>query len=72
MNLDDYLSTASVMDCNGQTSYKMTLLLNGNVSVVDRAGTFEVNPHTREVFPSGRVVLPEILDQVVAFGLPAF
>lgn len=72
MNLDDYLSTASVMDCNGQTSYKMTLLLNGNVSVVGRVGTFEVNAHTREVFPSGRVVRPEILDQVVAFGLSAF
>jgi hypothetical protein len=72
MNLDDYLSTAVVMDCNGQTSYKMTLLLNGNVSVVGRIGSFEVNPHTREVIPSGRKIAPEILDQVVSFGLNGF
>jgi hypothetical protein len=69
MNLDDYLSSATVMDCNGQTSYKMTLLINGNVAVVGRLGNFEVNPHTREVLPPGRHVVPEILDQIVAFGL---
>jgi hypothetical protein len=72
MNLDDYLCSASVMDCNGQTSYKMTLLINGNVAVVGRLGNFEVNPHNREVFPHGRHVPPEILNQVVAFGLNGF
>jgi hypothetical protein len=38
MNLDDYLSKATIVGCNGQTAYEMTFLLNGDVLVSGRVG----------------------------------
>jgi hypothetical protein len=68
MNLDDYLSKATIVDCNGQTAYEMTLLLNGDVLVCGRVGNYQINPTTRETTPVGKVVPVEIVEQAVAFA----
>ena len=68
MNLDDYLSKATIVDCNGQSAYEMTLLLNGDVFVCGRVGNYQINPTTRETMPVGKVVPVEIVEQAVAFA----
>jgi hypothetical protein len=68
MNLDKYLSKACIIDCNGQTAYEMTLLLNGDVLVAGRQGNFQIDPNTRETSPFGKIVPPEILQQAVSFA----
>ena len=68
MNLDGYLSKVTIMDCNGQTAYEMTLLLNGDVLVSGRMGSYQINPTTRETTPLGKIVPVELLEQAVAFA----
>ena len=68
MNLDDNLSKATIVDCNGQSAYEMTLLLNGDVFVCGRVGNYQINPTTRETMPVGKVVPVEIVEQAVAFA----
>jgi hypothetical protein len=67
MNLDDYLSKATIVDCNGQTAYEMTLLLNGDVLVSGRVGNYQINPATRKTTLEGKIVPVELLEQAVAF-----
>ncbi len=68
MNLDDYLSKATIVDCNGQIAYEMTLLLNGDVLVSGRVGNYQINPATRETSLVGKIVPAEIVEQAVAFA----
>ena len=68
INLDDYLSKATIVDCNGRTAYEMTLLLNGEVLISGRMGSYQINPTTRETTPQGKIVPVELLEQAVAFA----
>ena len=68
MNLDDYLAKATIVDCNGQTVYGMTLLLNGDDLVAGRVGNYQINPATRKTTPEGKIVPVELLEQAVAFA----
>lgn len=68
MDLDKYLSKVTIVDCNGQAAYEMTLLLNGDVLVSGRQGNFQINPNTRETAPTGKIVPPDILQQAVSFA----
>ena len=68
MDLDKYLSKVTIVDCNGQAAYEMTLLLNGDVLVSGRQGNFQINPNIRETAPAGKIVPPEILQQAVSFA----
>jgi hypothetical protein len=68
MDLDKYLSKVTIVDCNGQAAYEMTLLLNGDVLVSGRQGNFQINPNTRETSPNGKIVPQEILQQAVSFA----
>ena len=68
MDLDKYLSKVTIVDCNGQAAYEMTLLLNGDVLVSGRQGNFQINPNTQETSPNGKIVPPEILQQAVSFA----
>ena len=51
MNLDDYLEQLTLMDCTGQITHRLTLLIDGSVKV--QAGQVEVvvDPTTRELRP---------------------
>lgn len=54
MNLDDYLDTVELIDCSGQVTHRLTLLVDGRVRV--RTGGVEaiVDPASRSVLPSSR------------------
>ncbi|MBM3729570.1 MAG: hypothetical protein FJW44_01940 [Actinobacteria bacterium] len=68
MNLDDFLSKASIVDCHGQIAFELVLLLNGEVLVKSRHGNFQVDPRTRVVSPPGRVVPQEVVEQAIVFA----
>ena len=52
MNIDDYLQSTQLIDCNGRTTHTLTLLPDGNVRV--RTATLEavVEPRERSVRPA--------------------
>ena len=54
MSIDDYLSTVELVDCQGRTTHRLTLLIDGHVRV--RAGAVEavIDPTTRSVEPPTR------------------
>jgi|GEM_PF-785464 len=68
MDLDKYLSKASIIDCHGQIAFELMLLLDGEVLVKSRHGSFQVNPLTRVVSPPERVVPPEVVEQAIVFA----
>ncbi|MDA0372001.1 MAG: hypothetical protein O3C62_07995 [Actinomycetota bacterium] len=68
MNLDEYLSKSSIIDCHGQIAFELVLLLDGEVLVKSRHGSFRVNPRTRVVSPPGRVVPQDVVEQAVVFA----
>ena len=68
MNLENYLSKATIVDCEGKVAFELVLLLDGDVSVTSRAGTFRVNPTTRLVSPPGRQVPHEVVNQAIEFA----
>lgn len=51
MNVDDFLTTTRLIDCQGRVTHTLTLLLDGRVRV--RVGSVEgvVEPRQREVRP---------------------
>ncbi len=54
MNLDDYLDSVELIDCSGQVTHRLTLLVDGRVRV--RVGEVDaiVDPSTRAVLPPSR------------------
>jgi len=68
MNLEQYLSKATIVDCQGQVAFELILLLNGDVLVKSQDATFQVNPTTRSVSPSRCNASPEIINQAVIFA----
>ncbi len=47
MNLDTYLDSAQLLDCNGQVSHTLTLLLDGTVRIQFSGREAIVDPRTR-------------------------
>jgi hypothetical protein len=52
MNLDDYLETTRLIDCNGRTTHTLTLLPDGAVRVRTASVEAVVDPRERSVRPS--------------------
>ncbi|MFM8528458.1 MAG: hypothetical protein ACKOD2_02060 [Ilumatobacteraceae bacterium] len=51
MNVDDYLTTTRLMDCQGRTTHTLTLLIDGRVRVRVGAAEGVVDPRERRVHP---------------------
>ncbi len=70
MNLDDYLDTTRLIDCQGRTTHTLTLLPDGRVRI--RVGAVEVfvEPRSRQLQPStARLAAGEYgHDQIVALA----
>ena len=54
MNLDDYLESVELIDCTGQITHRLVLLIDGRVRVEIGAATSIVDPSTRRVTPGSR------------------
>lgn len=54
MNLDEYLDSVELIDCSGQVTHRLTLLVDGRVRV--RVGDVEavIDPVSRAVVPPSR------------------
>lgn len=66
MNIDDYLESTQLIDCNGRTTHTLTLLLDGSVRVRTASLVAVVDPRERCVRPSLRLGAGEYgHDQIV-------
>ncbi len=54
MNIVEYLSTVELIDCQGRTTHRLTLLLDGRVRVRTGAVEATVDPTTRTTDPPTR------------------
>lgn len=70
MNLDHYLSSVELLDCDGRVSHTLTLGLDGTVSVRFRTGHIaRIDPHTRTVLTANVTVSAALLDQACRLTL---
>lgn len=51
VNLDDYLTTTQLMDCQGRATHTLTLLLDGRVRVRTSAREVVIDPRDRSIQP---------------------
>ena len=51
VNIDDYLTTTQLMDCQGRATHTLTLLLDGRVRVRTSAREVVIDPRDRSIQP---------------------
>ena len=61
MNIDRYLTTTELLDCQGRVQYTLTLLLEGGIRVQGGARTFVIDPIDGGVEPPGTPVPDQVL-----------
>lgn len=66
---DRYLTSVEVLDCSGQTTHVLTLLVDGNVRITMASGTVAiVDPERRTVLTAGVSVHATLLDAAAALS----
>jgi hypothetical protein len=72
MPLDDHLHSVRLIDCTGQTTHTLTLLVDGAVAVTfDDGSTTVVDPATRAVRPPGRPIPDSLWPEIAAVAVPS-
>lgn len=63
-DLDRYLASTELLDCQGRVEHALTLLVDGRVRIRRGAVTIVVDPATGHVDPPGAVVPDHVLHAV--------
>lgn len=63
-DLDRYLTTTDLLDCQGRVEHSLTLLIDGRVRIRRGASTIVIDPSTGLVDPPGAIVPDHVLHAV--------
>jgi hypothetical protein len=69
MNIDQLLETVDLIDCSGNVSHTLTLLIDGTVRIdYHRGASAVVDPRTRTVLTPHRIVPQTLIDAACALA----